>query len=44
MTPQTMYAISNEAYLDFDEFTLEQALEYVEFEEEIQSWEFTDEA
>lgn len=34
----------NETYLDFDEFTLEQALEYVEFEEEIQSWEFTDEA
>lgn len=39
MTPQTMYAIMNEADIDFDKITLADAIGYVEFEEELHSWE-----
>ena len=39
MTPQTMYAIMNEADIDFDKFTLADAIGYIEFEEALHSWE-----
>lgn len=39
MTPQTMYAIMNEADIDFDKITLADAIGYIEFEEELNSWE-----
>ena len=39
MTPQTMYAIMNEAEIDFDKFTLADAIGYIEFEEELHNWE-----
>lgn len=43
MTPQTMYAIMNEADIDFDKFTLADAIGYAEFEEEVNSWEDVEE-
>ena len=39
MTPQTMYAIMNEADIDFDKFTLADAIGYAEFEEQCHNWE-----
>ena len=39
MTPQTMYAIMNTADIDFDKYTLADAIGYAEFEEEISNWE-----
>ena len=39
MTPQTMYAIMNEADIDFDKFTLAEAIGYAEFEEDLHNWE-----
>ena len=39
MTPQTMYAIVNEADIDFDKFTLADAIGYAEFEEDLHNWE-----
>ena len=39
MTPQTFYAIGNSADIDFDKITLADAIGYIEFEEDINSWE-----
>lgn len=43
MNPATMYAIMNEADIDFDKFTLADAIGYAEFEEEVNSWEDVEE-
>lgn len=39
MTPQTMFSLMNEADIDFDKFTLADAIGYAEFEEDLHNWE-----
>lgn len=39
MSPQTMFSIMNNSEIDFDKFTLADAIGYAEFEEEVNSWE-----
>lgn len=39
MSPQTFNAIQNTADIDFDTFTLADAVGYAEFEEDLHSWE-----
>ena len=39
MNVSTFNAIANTADIDFDKFTLADAIGYIEFEEELHSWE-----
>ena len=39
MSPATFNAIANTADIDFDKFTLADAIGYAEFEEALHSWE-----
>lgn len=39
MNPATFNAIQNTSDIDFDKFTLSDAIDYAEFEEDINSWE-----
>lgn len=39
MNPATFNAIGNSADIDFDKFTLADAIGYAEFEEDLHNWE-----